>query len=180
MVEHALLQSRAHLDNEPDQLEFDFSAEARADPLPPIDLAPVSQRALDHRAWDALGIIARAHPFVLWDLPRSRRWFCQDVQPSMHRRTITVVAWVITSKQVLSTQTKARDGSTLVKPLMRPMAFVTLEDEHGIAESVWFPEVYHAHGAVINAGQPFLVTGKVVVEFGVATLEVTHVQQLIH
>lgn len=178
LVDHALQQSRAYLDDEPDQLEFDFSAETRADPLPPTDLAPIPQRALDRHAWDAIGIVPRAHPFVLWDVPRARRWFCHDVQPSMQRRTITLVAWVITSKQVLSTQTKARDGRTLAKPEIRSMAFVTLEDDHGIAESVWFPDVYHAHGAVITAGKPFWITGKVMVEFGVATLEVTHVELL--
>jgi DNA polymerase III alpha subunit len=62
--------------------------------------------------------------------------------------------------------------------MIRPMAFVTLEDEHGIAESVWFPEVYHAYGAVITAGRPFLVTGRVMVEFSVATLEVIRVEPL--
>jgi DNA polymerase III alpha subunit len=178
LVEQSVQQPRGQLDEEPDQLEFDFAADVRGDPAPPIYLPAIPQRALDIHSWNAMGVVPRAHPFVMWDLPAKRRWWCQDVQPGMERRTITMLAWVITSKQVLSTQTRARDGSTLEKPSIRPMAFVTLEDEHGIAESVWFPEVYHAYGAAIDAGKPFWVTGVVMVEYGVATLEVTRVASL--
>lgn len=178
LVEQAVQQSRGQLDHEPDQLEFDFAADVRSDPTPPLDLPVMSQRALDIHAWNAMGVVARAHPFAMWDLPARRRWHCFDVQPSMERQTMTVLVWVITSKQVLSTQTRARDGSTLDNPSIRPMEFVTLEDEHGIAESVWFPDVYHACGAAIDAGNPFWVTGIVTVEFGVATLEVIRVERL--
>lgn len=178
LVEQAVQQSREQLDEEPDQLEFDFAAEVRCDPIPPSDLPAMTQRELDRHAWNALGIVPRAHPFALWDLPAKRRWYCSDVQPGLERRTITVLAWVITSKQVLSTQARARDGSSLQQPSIRPMAFVTLEDEHSIAESVWFPDVYHACGAAIDAGRPFWVTGRVMVEYGVATLEVMRVSSL--
>lgn len=157
-----------------DQLEFDFAAETHRDPTPPTDLPAISQRALDRRAWNALGILPRAHPFALWGLPRERQWWCADVKPANRGRVLTILAWVITSKSVLATQLKARDGSLLAKPSIRSMAFVTLEDEGGIAESVWFPDVYQRSGPLIDSGQPFLVTGRVMVEYGVATLEISH------
>ena len=57
------------------------------------------------------------------------------------------------------------------------MSFVTLKDKAGIAESVWFPEIYQRHGAPIDAGRPFWVTGRVLVEFGVATVQVDRAEE---
>jgi DNA polymerase III alpha subunit len=178
LIDQAVTQSRGQSDGEPDQLEFDFAADIRSDPVPPRDLTPISQRALDRHAWQALAVLPRAHPFALWDLPAKRRWHCLDVRPDMQRRRLTLLVWVITSKQVLSTQLRGRDGKALDKPSIRPMAFVTLEDEGGIAESVWFPETYQACGASIEAGRPFWATGIVMVEFGVATFQVVGVEQI--
>ena len=159
LVEQAVQQPRGQGDEEPDQLEFDFAADIRSDPIPPRDLAPIAQRALDRHAWQALAVLPRAHPFALWDLPTKRRWRCHDVRPDMQRRKLTLLVWVITSKQVLSTQMRGRDGKALEKPSVRPMAFVTLEDEGGIAESVWFPDIYHACGASHRGRQAVLGYG---------------------
>jgi DNA polymerase III alpha subunit len=172
LIAYALQQPRSTDHGEPDQLEFDFAADTKVDPIPPSDLSPLCQRTLDRHAWNALGVLPRAHPFALWDLPMQRPWRCADVQPAMKGRTVTVMAWVVTSKAVIATQLRGRDGSALASPSIRPMAFVTLEDECGIAESVWFPETYQRYGPVIDAGIPFQVTGRIQVEYGVATLEV--------
>jgi DNA polymerase III alpha subunit len=52
------------------------------------------------------------------------------------------------------------------------MAFVTLEDDTGTLESVWFPHVYRACGPLIESGCPFWVQGKGSLDHGVISLEV--------
>lgn len=86
---------------------------------------------------------------------------------------MSVVAWVITRKDVDSVQEHARDGTVLPDPIVRPMAFVTLEDESGLLETTWFADSYRACGAVVEEGKPFWVQGKVAVDSGVVSLEVT-------
>jgi DNA polymerase III alpha subunit len=52
------------------------------------------------------------------------------------------------------------------------MAFVTLEDETGICESVWFPDAYRRCGIHSERGGPFRVRGRIAVDFGVPILQV--------
>jgi error-prone DNA polymerase len=52
------------------------------------------------------------------------------------------------------------------------MSFVTLEDETGVAETIWFPATYQHFGALMEQGTPIWVRGRVQVEFNVATLSV--------
>jgi DNA polymerase-3 subunit alpha/error-prone DNA polymerase len=150
----------------------EFAREFVGDPPVPADLAEPTQQACDLAAWRALDCLPRTHPFALWPLPARRRWHCRDVAPRNDGSEIVLLVWVITAKQVTAIQRHARDGSELAEPRSDPMAFVTLEDETGIAESTWFPEPYRRCGALIDAGAPFWVSGKVVVEFGVATIEI--------
>lgn len=172
LIEQALALPHAPAALDSDQLELDFARETKGDPEPPPALPAIPQRALDRHAWNALGIVPRAHPFALWDLPTKRAWWCRDVCPRHRGRRLTILGWVITAKEVLATQLRQRDGTSLPAPSITPMSFVTIEDEGGIAETVWFPECYRLYGAAIESGRPCWVTGRVVVEFGVATLHV--------
>jgi DNA polymerase-3 subunit alpha/error-prone DNA polymerase len=52
------------------------------------------------------------------------------------------------------------------------MAFVTLEDETGLVESVWFPDAYRRYGPLLERDQPLTLCGRISEEFGVAVLEV--------
>ena len=162
---------------EPDQLRFDFAPARSDDPVPPPHCPAPSRRDLDRRAWAVLGCLPRAHPFALWDLPE-RRLRCAGIGPQLHRRTVSLLVWVITHKQVEAVQERQRDGTPLPEPLVRPMAFVTLEDETGLLESTWFPESYQACGALTLAASPFWVHGRIMVEHGVATLEVSGARPL--
>ena len=53
------------------------------------------------------------------------------------------------------------------------MSFVTLEDETGLIETVWFPEVYRTYGELLARGQALRVEGKLQESFGVLTVLVT-------
>lgn len=151
-----------------------LAADGRAlDPAPPADPAPVPLDERDRRSWVSLHCLPRAHPLALFQLPRQRRQTCRDIHPRCAGRVVMVLAWTITRKQVRSTQRRDREGNELANPLVRPMAFVTLEDEFALAESVWFADVYHRDGGVLEYPAPFWVRGKVVIEHGVATLDVS-------
>ncbi len=69
------------------------------------------------------------------DDPRLLHLRCRDITAHFAKRSVRLVVWVITRKQVEAVQEKARDGSPLPAPVISPMAFVTLEDETGTLES---------------------------------------------
>jgi len=163
-------EPRPEADHE-DQLRFDFAPATCADPPPPTALPAPTQRDLDRRAWTILGCLPRAHPFARWDLP-GRRVRCGDIGPQHAGRLVTLLVWVITCKPVEAVQERGRDGAPLSDPLVRAMAFATLEDETGTLESTWFPEAYRTCGALIGAGCPFWVQGTGAVDHGVIGLEV--------
>ncbi len=85
---------------------------------------------------------------------------CKDIGLHLQGRTVAILAWVITRKQVDAVQERGRDGKALPEPLIRPMAFGTLEDESGTVEATWFPDVYRACGPLIERGEPCWVQGQ--------------------
>jgi DNA polymerase-3 subunit alpha/error-prone DNA polymerase len=58
------------------------------------------------------------------------------------------------------------------------MEFLTFEDETGVAETTFFPEVYRRFCHMIDRKQPYLLTGKVEKDWGATTLTVEKVEQL--
>ena len=52
------------------------------------------------------------------------------------------------------------------------MEFVTFEDETGLIETVFFPDIYRKSASILEHHSAFLVSGRVAEEFGVAILEV--------
>lgn len=53
-----------------------------------------------------------------------------------------------------------------------PMAFVTLEDETGLVETVWFPQAYRAYGPLLDQHLPLRLHGIVEINHGVPSLTV--------
>jgi error-prone DNA polymerase len=144
-------------------------------PLPPLadppapDLPALSPRQAAWEQFIALGISPAGHP--IWFCQRPRQALrCRDVTAKMAKKTVTVVAWPITRKQVDAHPT-AKPGTTAGPP--EPMSFVTLEDETGLVETVWFPEAYRRYGPLLDRGCPLALTGRVEVAYGVASLSVT-------
>ena len=58
------------------------------------------------------------------------------------------------------------------------MAFVTLEDDTGLIETVWFPPAYRTYGALLDAGLPVRVHGLVEQTYGVPSLQVQWAEAL--
>ncbi len=71
---------------------------------------------------------------------------------------------------------------TTAKPVQtrneEPMQFATFDDGDGLIETVLFPEVHRTRGHVLFDQGPFLLRGKVEVEFGAVTLTVTHLDRV--
>jgi DNA polymerase III alpha subunit len=141
-----------------------------ADLLPPEEAAgdaPVAAEGPEERLrWEAehLGVAVSAHPLALYRAalaPWRGRAVPAARLAALAGRWVRIVGWQVTRK---AARTRAGDA---------PMAFITLEDESGLAECVLFPEAYRAHAALLHGFGPFVAAGRVRLEQGVATLEVT-------
>lgn len=147
-------------------------ADPRAPTLPPIDphLLATRQRA-------ALGgILPGHHPLLLLRLPH-RRWRCADITADTVGRRVQLIAHCIASRSVTAHYSHDRGGDEAATETSAPMGFVTLEDETGLVETVWFPESYRRFGMLIRADAVLAVRGQVEAPFGSPALHVEHVQE---
>lgn len=133
------------------------------DPVPPDDLPNATPREAAWRRYTALGFLPEAHP--IWFVKRpQRRTTCASITPAWAGRRVALTAWPLTRREV---DAHPRGGGQV-----QPMSFVTLEDDTGLLETVWFPDTYRRCGVLLDTDQPLHVHGRVAVEFGVVTLEV--------
>ena len=77
-------------------------------------------------------------------------------------KQVRLAGWLITGKVV-----HTRHGD--------PMEFLTFEDETDIVETTFFPETYRRFCHMIDHNRPYLLTGKVEVNWGAVTLIVDRV-----
>jgi DNA polymerase-3 subunit alpha/error-prone DNA polymerase len=80
-------------------------------------------------------------------------------------RRIRFAGWLVTGKRV---QTKHGDT----------MEFLTFEDESGLVEATFFPKTYERFCHMVDRNRPYVLEGKVEVDWGAATLTVDHVTPL--
>ncbi len=150
-------------------------AGAERDPLPPT-LPPIAARTLMRQRHATLGFLVSAHPLTLFDLP-PRRLRCAALSAGLGGRQVTLIALAITRKQVVA-HTRDGGGEEAAPVRDEAMAFVTLEDESGLVETVWFPAVYRRCGVCLERADPIRLRGRVLVEFGVVTVSVEHAESL--
>jgi len=77
-------------------------------------------------------------------------------------RRIRFAGWLITGKVV-----ETKQGE--------PMEFLTFEDETGLVETTFFPEVYRRFCHLLDRERPYLLSGKVEEDWGAVTLTVEQV-----
>ena len=118
------------------------------------------------REFSILGFLCDRHPMKLY------RRHIQKYQPipatRVHDyigRRIRFAGWLVTGKRV---QTKHGDT----------MEFLTFEDESGIVETTFFPKTYERFCHMVDRNRPYILEGKVEVDWGAATLTVDHVTPL--
>jgi DNA polymerase III alpha subunit len=98
--------------------------------------------------------------------------------PHWKGRTVSVIAWSITRKEVAATYLAERDGTPLAEPRHESMAFVTFEDETALLEVTWFPEAFSRFGPLLERKEPLRLTGTVDVVHTCVSLVVKEVQRL--
>jgi len=118
------------------------------------------------REFSILGFLCDRHPMKLY-----RRHLQQHDQIPANRihdfigRRIRFAGWLVTGKRV---QTKHGDT----------MEFLTFEDESGLVETTFFPKTYERFCHMVDRNRPYVLEGKVDVDWGAATLTVDHVAPL--
>lgn len=109
--------------------------------------------------YEMLGFLPECHPITLAGKECGRPALrARNVDRHVGKR-VELFGWCVTSKTVT-----AKTGES--------MEFVTFEDETGIFETVFFPQVYRQFSLLISWQMAFRLTGKVTQEFGVAIVEV--------
>jgi len=118
------------------------------------------------REFAVLGFLCDRHPITLYaDLLHSRKTVkAQDLGRWLGRR-VRFGGWFIAGKVV---HTKQGD----------PMEFLTFEDETDMIETTFFPTVYHRFCHMLDWGRPYLLTGRVEMDWGAVTLTVDHIAPL--
>jgi DNA polymerase-3 subunit alpha/error-prone DNA polymerase len=139
-----------------------------ADPLPP-DLPAIPASVIAQRRWQRLGALPEAHPLCLRSFRRRPPRRAVDIPQLPSGSYVAFIAQVITRKTVNAVYHEA-DGLRTAD-----MAFVTLEDETAVVETTWFPETFKRYAALLERGEPLLITGTVERSWGLASIAVRHV-----
>ncbi len=131
---------------------------------PPADVPslPADDRARRlRREFAVLGFLCRTHPMTLYrHLPALSGTVRAEDLPRLAGRRVRLAGWLITGKLV-----RTRHDET--------MQFLTFEDETGLVEATFFPEVYRRCAHRLDSDRPCLLTGRVEQEWGAVTLTVT-------
>jgi len=113
--------------------------------------------------YKTLGFLTVCHPITLVKFSRKITVKARDIDNWVGKRVV-IAGWCITAKTV-----STKLGTT--------MEFVTFEDETGLIETVFFPQVYSRYAAMLQYHAAFVISGIVNSEFGVATLEVERLER---
>jgi DNA polymerase-3 subunit alpha/error-prone DNA polymerase len=143
---------------------FGSAEKARSCPAPL--LPPEDKRDRVRREFAVLGFLCDRHPMELF---KHRLQILQAVSaidlPLYVGKRVRFAGWLVTGKVVT---TKHGD----------PMEFLTFEDETGVVEATFFPEIYHRFCHMIDRQRPYLLTGKVEEDWGANTLTVDNVKRI--
>ena len=117
---------------------------------------------------ETLGFILSFHPLRLYSrkiITSGRKIVPANQLHQNLGRRVTLVAWSITGKEVL---TKQGD----------PMEFVSFEDETAIFETTFFPKAYRYFCQILDMNRAYLLTGRVEEQHGTVSLNVADVRRL--
>jgi DNA polymerase-3 subunit alpha/error-prone DNA polymerase len=115
------------------------------------------------REFSALGLLCDRHPMTLFAeaVKRSGSVPAKDIRKHMGRK-VRIAGWLITGKKV-----RTKRGDT--------MEFLTFEDDTGLVETTFFPEIYERFCHLLDWGRPYLLSGEVEENWGAVTLTVDSV-----
>ena len=103
---------------------------------------------------EILGFILSVHPLELYgDLLKKIKYVQAKDLPEYAGKYVTMTGWLVTGKTV-----RTKEGDQ--------MKFVSFEDTTGIYETVFFPKIYNNYCHMLNAARPYMLKGKVDMDFG--------------
>ncbi len=138
-----------------------FFRSSAAESVPQLNALSPSQ-FLQYQ-YKTLGFLTVCHPITLVKFSRKISIKAKDIDKWVGKRVV-IAGWCITAKTV-----STKLGTT--------MEFVTFEDETGLIETVFFPQIYSRYAAILQYHAAFVIIGMVSCEFGVATLEVEKLER---
>jgi len=134
--------------------------------LPPPRLPDTDKLESLRNEFMVLSFLCDRHPMALYRKALERLGSVQAVRLGYFiGKRIRFAGWLVTGKRV---QTKHGDT----------MEFLTFEDETGIVETTFFPEAYERFCHMVDRNRPYMLDGKVEVDWGAVTLTVDHVTAL--
>jgi DNA polymerase-3 subunit alpha/error-prone DNA polymerase len=134
--------------------------------LAPPQLPDTDELERLRREFMVLGFLCDCHPMTLYRKELERLGPVKAVQLSHFiGKRIRFAGWLVTGKRV-----QTRHGDT--------MEFLTFEDETGIVETTFFPKTYERFCHMVDRNRPYVLAGKVEVDWGAITLTVDHVTAL--
>jgi error-prone DNA polymerase len=134
--------------------------------LPPPQLPDTDRLERLRREFLVLGFLCDCHPMTLYRTELKQLRLVQAVRMnSFIGKRIRFAGWLVTGKRV---QTKHGDT----------MEFLTFEDETGIVETTFFPKTYERFCHMVDRNRPYVLEGKVEVDWGATTLTVDYVAAL--
>jgi error-prone DNA polymerase len=135
-------------------------------PIVPPRVPQYSARTVLQHELETLDFLISRHPLSLYTEPLSKLKYVRGADLPRHvGKRVTTVGWWVTGKVVA---TKDDD----------PMEFISFEDTSALYETTFFPEAYARFCHILNRSRPYVLTGVVEEEFGVATLTVDSVRLL--
>jgi error-prone DNA polymerase len=124
-----------------------------------------ARTVLEHEL-ETLDFLVSRHPLSLYAPLLSKLRYVQGADLPKHvGKRVTTVGWWVTGKVITT-----KDDET--------MEFISFEDTSALYETVFFPQAYARFCHMLNRSRPYVLTGTVEEEFGVATLTVDSVRLL--
>ncbi len=125
-----------------------------------------SPRTVLEHELETLDFLISRHPLSLYAEPLSKLRHVRgaDLPKYVGKRVITVGWWVT--------------GKLITAKNDEPMEFISFEDTSALYETVFFPQAYARFCHMLNRSRPYVLTGIVEEDFGVATLTVESVRLL--
>jgi error-prone DNA polymerase len=131
----------------------------------PIPEEYSSHQRLQHEI-ESLGFPLSLHPLELYRSVLQKIQYVPAIEMHNHvGLVVTMIGWLVTEKMA-----QTRDGD--------PMEFITLEDTTALYDATLFPTVYRRVCQLLTPNHPYVLSGRVEKEFGVATLTVEHLRRL--
>ncbi len=125
-----------------------------------------SPRTVLEHELETLDFLISRHPLSLYTEALSKLRHVRGADlPKYVGKRVTTVGWWVTGKLITAKNDE-------------PMEFISFEDTSALYETVFFPQAYARFCHMLNRSRPYVLTGIVEEDFGVATLTVESVRLL--